>query len=598
VLAFLMVLSAALLTVDSIFLLGFSLFLLSAVAAFILLEMKHTSSKAAFHIHKNGNDATHQRMALSLMRTAPAIVVLVLLGTAAIFFALPRVSGGYLSAYAPSGGFSTGFSDHVELGAIGQIQQSSAVVMHIAIDGDQNGEHNLKWRGVTLSRFEGTSWTNPFRARALLPLDPGQFDLRPPSWQGRPLAPASVHYRVLMEPIGSEVFFLAARPETLEGNYRLVGKDYGEAIFNWDGARSVGVYEASSDTAQPSAAELRATRGSYPAGFDAYLQLPPLDLRIPELAAQITASASNNYDKAAALETYLSTQFGYTLQLPSTPPHDPLANFLFERKRGHCEYFASAMAVMLRTLKIPSRVVNGFRTGEFNDVTSQYVVRASDAHSWVEAYFPGYGWISFDPTPPSGTIAGDGWGRLGLYMDAMASFWREWVVNYDAAHQSVVGQEAAVLGRLRLAEVSGWAQRHYAQMLGVTRRLGNRMAGSPRRWSTRAVLLVALFVLALNAGRIGRKLHDLRLAAKPERSPRQAATLWYERMVRKVGRKGWSKSPVQTPQEFAGSIEDGPLRASVAEFTRHYEGARFGGSIEDAQRLPELYEAVSSGDRR
>ena len=79
----------------------------------------------------------------------------------------------------------------------------------------------------------------------------------------------------------------------------------------------------------------------------------------------------------------------YTLQLSRTVPHDPLANFLFERKQGHCEYFASSMAVMLRTLGIPSRVVNGFRTGEFNDLTSQYVVRASNAHSWVEAYFPG-----------------------------------------------------------------------------------------------------------------------------------------------------------------------------------------------------------------
>ena len=113
------------------------------------------------------------------------------------------------------------------------------------------------------------------------------------------------------------------------------------------------------------------------------------------MAKQITASVDNNYDKAAAIERYLRTNFGYTLQLPRTVPHDPVANFLFDRKQGHCEYFASSMAIMLRTLGIPSRVVNGFRTGEFNDLTSQYLVRASNAHSWVEAYFPGYGWISF-----------------------------------------------------------------------------------------------------------------------------------------------------------------------------------------------------------
>jgi len=102
--------------------------------------------------------------------------------------------------------------------------------------------------------------------------------------------------------------------------------------------------------------------------------------------------------------------YGYTLQLLSTPVADPLANFLFVRKQGHCEYFASSMAVMLRTLHIPARVVNGFRSDEFNDVTGNYVVRAKNAHSWVEAYFPGYGWTTFDPTP-GGDIGNTG--RLG-----------------------------------------------------------------------------------------------------------------------------------------------------------------------------------------
>src|SRR5438445_13833159 len=104
-------------------------------------------------------------------------------------------------------------------------------------------------------------------------------------------------------------------------------------------------------------------------------------------------------------------KYGYTLELPRVRPADSLANFLFERKQGHCEYFASAMAVMLRTLHIPSRVVNGFRTGEFNDLTGNYVVRASNAHSWVEAYFPGYGWVSFDPTPAGPSPVHNGWDR-------------------------------------------------------------------------------------------------------------------------------------------------------------------------------------------
>ena len=90
--------------------------------------------------------------------------------------------------------------------------------------------------------------------------------------------------------------------------------------------------------------------------------------------------------KARAIERHLRHDYGYTLELPPETVRDPLANFLFVRKKGHCEYFASAMAVMLRTLGIPSRVVTGFQSGVFNPLTGWQVVRASDAHSWVEAW--------------------------------------------------------------------------------------------------------------------------------------------------------------------------------------------------------------------
>ena len=131
------------------------------------------------------------------------------------------------------------------------------------------------------------------------------------------------------------------------------------------------LYEADSDISTPSPEQLREAGDNLPPFALTYLQLPGLDPRIPRLAAQISGSASNNYDKAVALEKYLKTHYGYTLQLPGSPVADPLANFLFERKQGHCEYFASSMAVMLRTLRIPARVVNGFVSDEFNDVTGQ-----------------------------------------------------------------------------------------------------------------------------------------------------------------------------------------------------------------------------------
>jgi hypothetical protein len=274
-----------------------------------------------------------------------------------------------------------------------------------------------------------------------------------------------------------------------------------------------------------------------------------------------------------------------------------LANFLFERKQGHCEYFASSMAVMLRTLGIPSRVVNGFRTGEFNDLTSQYVVRASNAHSWVEAYFPNHGWVAFDPTPGASIPARTGWSRASLYVDAMASFWREWIVNYDVGHQQSLAVSVGSRSRELLWALRHWWHGHYERLLAAARHSGKSVAGSPLRWSLGGLLIAALVLLVVNAQRLLRSLGKSRLAARPEKSPRRAATIWYERMTKNVARRGWRKLPTQTPDEFVSGIEDARVRERVAEFTRHYESARFDDSVEDVRRLPELYEEIS-GSRR
>src|SRR5262249_23695685 len=148
-------------------------------------------------------------------------------------------------------------------------------------------------------------------------------------------------------------------------------------------------------------ARLQASGNDYPADIsERYLQLPAeLDPRIAVLAQSATAHTTTAYDKAAALENFLKTKYSYTLDLTGNPGKDPLAHFLFETRAGHCEYFASAMTVMLRMLGIPAREVNGFLPGEYNDLGGDYIVRASDAHSWVEVYFAGNGWIVFDPTP-------------------------------------------------------------------------------------------------------------------------------------------------------------------------------------------------------
>ena len=609
VLAFLMVLVSAVLTVDSVFLFFFAGFTLLCVTTFVLMEMRRSARSTKTHARHSSDPQEHRQLALSLARLAPSLVVMILTGATAMFLLLPRMSAGYLGSYAFGTDLSTGFSDRVRLGQIGQIQQSNTVVMHVQIDGDKQGRYDLYWRGVALAEFDGYSWANP-REQYVLQRRPDNSFAVPPF--GASLTPAYVvqssarrpsrmiHYRVLMEPVGANVFFLAPWARSVSGPYRLLSADSGGAIYNLDNQHGINRYEADSDIAAPSPAGLRAARKEYPPQLAAaYLRLPEkLDGRIPRLAQQVVGSATNNYDKAAALETYLRTHFGYTLQLPLTAVKDPLANFLFERKQGHCEYFASSMAVMLRTLGIPSRVVNGFRSDEFNDLTGNYVVRAKDAHAWVEAYFPDYGWVKFDPTPAGAAGSPQGWGRVMLYLDAASSFWREWVISYDSAHQSVLGQQALRGGRGLWEQAREWARSRYSAMLGWARRSQPRIHHSPARWIGAILGFVAFFVVLANAGRIIRMLRTRGLRVRPERSPELAAAMWYERMARSVSRRGVRKFTSQTPEEFVRAIVDEPLRERVAQFTQAYESARFGNSGDDARRLPELCEEIESAIRR
>lgn len=600
ILAFLMVLSSAVLTVDSTFLFSFAAFTLMAVATFILMEMRRSGHAASVQARHTNDPFEHRHLAFSLLLTSPALVLMILAGGALVFFLLPRMSTGYLGGYSFGTDFSSGFSDHVTLGQIGQIQQSNAVVMHVQIDGDTTGRYDLHWRGVALANFDGQAWSSPHDQILLQRRENNTFAVPlfdNPALQSYVTAnlrrERMIHYRVLMEPIGTSVFFLAPWARSVSGNYRMLAGDSGAAIYNFDVARAINRYEADSDIAKPAPGELRTAGVDYPPQIAAvYLRLPTVDPRVPQLAAKIVAPAQNDYDKASAIENYLRTRFGYTLELPRTKVKDPIANFLFVRKRGHCEYFASAMAVMLRTQGIPSRVVNGFRSDEFNDLTGNYVVRAKDAHSWVEAYFPGYGWQTFDPTPAGSGGTPQGWARLALFVDAMASFWRDWIVSYDTSHQYVLGQ-AAVSGTRGLWEnARQWASTHYASMLHWAERTQDRIQHSPERWAFFAIATCLALLLIANLGRVIRMLRERWLQAHPRKSPQQAAAMWYARMSRMLSRRGVQKSPAQTPQEFVKKIDDARLREQVAHFTEVYEAARFGDSPDDAQRLPELYDKI------
>ncbi len=166
-------------------------------------------------------------------------------------------------------------------------------------------------------------------------------------------------------------------------------------------------YEMLSRFSTADAVSLRTASTDYPEWVaDTYLQIPEtITPETRELAEEITVEYDTPFDKAIAIRDYLRETITYNDQIPAPPSDvDPVHYTLFVSQEGYCNYYASAMAMMLRSQGIPSRVVSGYAQGEYNEDNSFYRVRASNAHTWVEVYFPDYGWIQFEPTASIPTV--------------------------------------------------------------------------------------------------------------------------------------------------------------------------------------------------
>ena len=153
-----------------------------------------------------------------------------------------------------------------------------------------------------------------------------------------------------------------------------------------------------------------------------YLQVPMGSQQVADLAHRVIQQATTPFEQTLAIQQHLLRNYRYSLEADTATLNHPLEEFLFTRKTGYCEHYATAMVVMLRTVGIPARLVTGFLATEWNEYGGYFTVRQRDAHAWVEVYFPHSGWITMDPTPTvsaavTGALAGrrsaDSWGPLG-----------------------------------------------------------------------------------------------------------------------------------------------------------------------------------------
>jgi len=354
-------------------------------------------------------------------------------------------------------------------------------------------------------------------------------------------------------------------------------------------------YRVLSDTTVPDVAELRRDNGIYANSDFGYLQLPEdLDPRIIELASQITKDTRTRFDAAQAIETYLQTQFGYTLE-QKAGGDQPLADFLFNVREGHCEYFATAMAVMLRTQGIATRVVNGFQRGEYNETADVFVVRQRNAHSWVEVYFPGENaWVTFDPTPAAGqNLTGDSVGltkRFNNYLDALETFWIQYFVAYDSAEQrslfTSVRRSIANYGKQTSTFIDIGREDFLAWWRDVRGDSGVQQSVTAIGYGI--ALIVTAIILVIGFVWLYRRVVKLTLWSRLREFlfGRQGASVveFYERMLAVLASKGMVREQHQTPLEFAYTIG---IPEAVG-ITEKYNRVRFGGGTLSGDEAAEI----------
>lgn len=486
--------------------------------------------------------------------------------TAILFVLFPRVGLSLLLMNRGHAGRMIGFSGKVDLGEVGVLRSDPTLAMRIEIP--DLGEPppprvTLHLRGAALDAYDGRAWSQSDTARPLAEMDDGFVTIE------RHVDPSEKVMKIDLEPIDPPVLFLPPTASGLRFRPRgTLGPDTsmrahrgpdGEFRYTPMDDRGVKYDVYLSRRGAPTFQRLLGDRNRY---LTVPADLPP---RIKKLAEDWTRDARTPLERARAIETHLRTEYRYDLASPSGRAKQPLDDFLFETRRGHCEFYSTAMAVMLRTVGVPTRNVTGFIGGSYNRFGRFYAVRQGDAHSWVEVFVDDVGWLTFDPTPPSDAapkseIVGF-WAYLRDLLEATSQRWERHVVGYD------LNQQVSLFNTL------------------TRRRGGSRADG---KWSRPRGTGVAVVVLA--AGGIAAYVYLRRRARRTHggglqgdaRSPSALlATELYERLDAAMAAKGIPRAPGVPPLRHAEALQAlaHPLADEIEELTEIYLQARFGGEV-------------------
>ena len=438
-----------------------------------------------------------------------------------MFVILPRTPYPLLNFLNRPDKARTGFTDQVRLGAVSDIQEDSTIVLRANME--RIDEKDLYWRGIVLEYFDGKSWVTMKKQSA------------PRSFPGQ-LSGRGIRQTVYLEPYGNTYLFSLDRPVFVAGQNIKRSQDltysstgHIDTRLKYDAVSVLGdsIWEADIDE-------------------EKYLQIPNnLSPRIKKLANDMNVVDSKDKTVQTIFNYLRSNTFTYSLKgLPVSK--NPLEDFLFETKSGNCEFFASALAVMLRLNNIPARLVGGYRGGYYNDVGQYYLVPQKYAHAWVEAYVKPKGWIRLDPTPamfdsPASMASAVSFEKFTILMDTLNYYWYVLVINYNLEKQ-------------------------FSILLKVRSELRRPNMGLTFRRDT-ALKWLAILVLIAGTGFALRILIKNRL-----RSSEQKILALF---LKKMEKKGYHKKASQGLEEFISTITNEKVKEGALLFISEFEKLYF-----------------------
>lgn len=483
---------------------------------------------------------------------------------APFFVLLPRIRTPYVRGQSAGQEIWTGFTESVDPGVSGRLKQSDEVVLRVEPDGNVPAEAfalDLRFRALAFATYEDRTWKKPRGpSRILRPDGRGRIPLGAPGADSTgsmlvDLAPLGSRYLPL--PSGALALSLTGSATRLPGG-AWVERDRLENVLVAVEPQRGFAYEVQTGPASP--------RDLLPPGPEDPTLVPLGSDRVAAFVREVAGGAdplSQPVQVARRLEAHLAGTFGYSLEIPLSG-EKPVEEFLFTRREGHCEAFATAMALALREVGIPSRFVTGFAGAEPALWGRTFIVRGRNAHAWVEAWCgPELGWVTFDPTPAIGRPGlgeSDLFSRLRNLGESVELVYDRWVLSFGQADQEDLAD------RVRSAVQSASL---------VARRLGKALSGSPLFLGGLAAAAAGL-LLFLASGRL-RRLLRLPSLGDPATTPGLAT---YRRMQRTLRRRGASLTASAAPGEtVAAAARFGPEASRLSrEIVRAYVRESFGGA--------------------